>query len=667
MGEFAKSVRYGKTPGPTQKRFNRTEWDSQKSNSTLDAEDKRVLYAGLLFDDLLSYLRQEIRLSEIDLKQSAISRFAIAIATLNFYQINEQTQIAKPKPGEKKSIAVSSQLSKTVEARGGQVFSPDELLTGAGDAMKHMFRELASWTDQAERRTEYEATAADIDNIDRELNQAILYQCAAEYWSDCVGNGYGLAKHEEGIAITPYDPDLEIARIVSIYRRLSISTQDAMAAVESWLHRWPRKAKEKLCEIPLVCRTHGADRIERIELGFNRKALDSTAFGVAATQWLQRSYYQPFMDEPLPKLQNLTLNQIILGWRLLQSLAVSIFDSLGPLENNAPHNLLKYAPRIPRTVLRGTFSKALSIDQESAQLLIDIFVFMGTPSQELWFQPLISMEDDYCLVLTCIHSVHLQRIVEGWMRQGGLDLERKGPEFEAFCRSDLNSAVRQSPIKNSVVVINKDVEFKPRAGRKEEIDIVILIADTVLLIEAKCILWPDDSLQFSNYRDTVEKAVAQISRKRDAVQSDYDSFSERLRQLGYSAPENPKIACCVLTNSAVYSGFPIDNVPIVDLPILGAFFKNEHVKAESRHQGKSVFRHAIQFYKDANEAGAVLHDYLSSPPQLSDTKQFVHKREVCFPVESPAFGKLIQQTFRVEIDSDEMLRRYGPIDEALVN
>jgi len=82
-----------------------------------------VLYAGLLFDDLLSYLRQEIRLSEIDLKQSAIARFAIAIATLNLYQIDEQTQIAKPKPSEKKSIAVSSQLSKTVEARGGQLLS----------------------------------------------------------------------------------------------------------------------------------------------------------------------------------------------------------------------------------------------------------------------------------------------------------------------------------------------------------------------------------------------------------------------------------------------------------------------------------------------------------------------------------------------------------------
>ena len=55
MGEFAKSVRYGKTPGPTQKRFNRTEWDSQISNSTLDAEDKRVLYAGLPYSHMHTF------------------------------------------------------------------------------------------------------------------------------------------------------------------------------------------------------------------------------------------------------------------------------------------------------------------------------------------------------------------------------------------------------------------------------------------------------------------------------------------------------------------------------------------------------------------------------------------------------------------------------------
>lgn len=663
MGAFAKNVRYGKTPGPTQKKFCRAEWESQRGCPTLDADDKRLLFAGLLFDDLLSYLRQEIHLSKLDLKASAIARFAIAIATHNLHQISKQTQIPKPERGEIKSFAISSHLSKTVEARGGQVFSPDELLTGAGDAMKHMFRELATWEEQDKKRTEYEAKDADIDHIDRELNQAILYQCAAEYWNDCVGNGYGLAKHEEGIALAPYDIDLEIARIVSTYRRLNVSTQDTMLAVELWFHRWSRKEREKLCEIPLVCRIRGVDRIECIELGLTGKVPDSAAFGVAAKLWLQQSYYQPFLNEPLPKLQSLTLNQIILGWHLLQSLAVSIFDSLSSLENNVPRNLLKYAPRIPKAVLRATFSKAFSIASDAAQKLIDVFVFAGAPSQDLWCQPLIPMEDDYCLVVTCIHAVHLQRIVEGWMRQGGLDLDRKGPEFEDFCRSDLNLARHKSPIKNSIAIINKEVEFRPEAGRKEEIDIVMLIADTVLLIEAKCILWPDDSLQFSNYRDTVEKAAAQVSRKKEAVLSDYGGFSERLRQLGYTAPDAPRIACCVLTNSAVYAGFPIDNVPIVDLSILGAFLKNVHVKAESRHQGKTVFRNAIQFYKNADDAGLVLHDYLSSPPQLADTKQFVHKREICFPVESAVFGKLIQQTFRVEIDSDEMLRRYGPADE----
>ena len=435
-----------------------------------------------------------------------------------------------------------------------------------------------------------------------------------------------------------------------------------MFIVEWWLHKWPRTVKEKLCEIPLVCKIFGTDRIERIELGINHKVLGSAVGGVAAKLWLQQSYYQRFLDEPLPKLEEFTLNQVITGWRLLQSLATELFDSLKPIQDDDIRGLLQYAPRLPKAVLRATFARALSLAHDRAQLLISVFVFEGKPGQELWFQPLVGIEEDYCLVVSCIHSVQLQRIVEGWMRQGGLDLERRGPEFEKFCREDLTLCREKSPIKSSIAILDRAVEFKPTSGRKEEIDIVIVVADTILLVEAKCILWPDDALQFSNYRDTVEKAVAQISRKRDAVSSDYGTFVERLKQMGCKAPDNGNLVCCVLTNSAVYSGFPINNVSIVDLSILGSFLKNEHVKAESRHAGKSVHRHAIRFYQDATEAGQVLEEYLSHPPQLSDTKQFVEERDICFPIESPIFGKIIHRTFRVEIDSEEMLRRYGPPD-----
>jgi hypothetical protein len=158
--------------------------------------------------------------------------------------------------------------------------------------------------------------------------------------------------------------------------------------------------------------------------------------------------------------------------------------------------------------------------------------------------------------------------VEGWMRQGGLELERRGPEFECFCRDILRIPVALSPIKEAITIVDQSVKFSPPGEQGEEIDLVIMVANTVLLIEAKYILWPDDSLQFTRYRETIKEAVKQIKRKHNAVTCHYADFANRLVQLGYTPPTSPKIVCCVLTNSAVFAGFPIEGVPIVDLIIL---------------------------------------------------------------------------------------------------
>lgn len=659
MGQFAKSVRRNKIAGPNQRGFRRSDWESLLSDASLDEDDKRLLHAGLFFDHLLCFLRAQKKLSELSIKPQAIIRFVIAIATLNLFRISEETRIRAPDGDEPPTLIVSEAMERTIELPTGQHFSPDELISGTGDGMKHMLRELLTAKAEPARLTEYEADSLLVDAVNLEFNKAIIYQCAVEYWNDCVGNGYGLTKHARGIALVPFNRPLEIARTVSTYRRLNIALQDTMLVTEMWLHSWPRKLKERMCGIPLVCRVSGYDRIEHIELGLSSRTLSAASSAVAAKLWLQHSYYRSLLDEPLPNSFGFTLNQIILGWQLLQSLSVVIFDSFKPIEPGDVKRLLHFAPRIAKRALCGTFAKALSLDSQRAELLINVFVFDPVRSQEVWFQPLVPHNDDLCLVIPCIHSVHLQRIVEGWMRQGGLDLGRRGPEFEKFCREDLAVSLKESPIRDSVQLLDKSVRFKPPTEREEEIDIVLIVADTILLVEAKCILWPDDSLQFANYRDTVEGAVEQIVRKRDAVARNYSSFSERLKQLGHNTPEKSTLVCCVLTNSAVYSGFPINGVPIVDLSILGRFFENEHVKVEERQAGKSVQKRSVVFYSDATGAGDVLGQYLADPPQLSDTRRYVKKREIEFPVESPELGKILHELYSVQIDIDEMRKQYG--------
>lgn len=652
MGEFSRNVRYNKTPGPNQKGFNRIHWQSSMTDSNLDEEDRRLIMAGLFFDGLLTFIRSQKALSGIQLKPSAIARLVVALSTFNLLSIAHKTMPKAPSP-ETSRVVTSDLVELTVTLPTGEIFSPDELITGMGDGMKHILRELQTMDRPNGKPSEYESEESHFKQIWREFNMAICYQTAVEFWLHCLGSGYVLAKHDKGLALVPFDRPAEIARTVSAYRRSTMSLHENMAFVDQWFHSFPpmpRPLKEKLCAIPLVSSVSGLDRIDHIELGLGKKVLDSAAKEIAGQVWLKTSYYKDFLDDLLPGLYGFTINQITNGWRLLQSLANVIFTDLRTINDGGLGNLLRYAPRIPKRVLCGTFARALAISPERAEMLAKVFAFDASQSKDLWAQPLVECEEDYCLVIPCILSVHLFRIVESWMRQGGIDLDRRGPEFELFCRGGLKEVLVQSPLRNSVEICDDSVSFKPQGEREEEIDIVIIFADTLLLIETKCILWPDEALQFANYREVVEKAVAQVARKADAVSRNYSAFAERLVQYGYRAPEKANVLCCVLSNSAVFSGFPINGIPIIDLSILNSFLRNEHIRFLERDKGKTLNKQATKFYAEAADATKVLGDYLLDPPQLSHMRRSIKTREIVFPIENPEYGKLIYETYTVELD-----------------
>ena len=585
MGEFARQVKNGTIHGPHTRKFKREDWEAMARREDTDFDDKRFARAGIFFDDLLTCLRSEMRLSHLPLQPSAIMRLAVGLATWNYCHISADAQgkLPTPKPGETPVLMQSSLEGLQISVPTGQLFAPDELITGLGDELKYLLDALQSLPTNQTLRTEYDASRKDIDDISHEFNIAMMYSRAVEYWLDCVGLGYGLTYHQDGIAHVPFDPDQEIALEVSSYRRAHLHLQDQWEIFNRWTCQLPDAAKRKLCEIPLVSQVGLAfDRIESIELSQNSRVLESAMLAVADKAILQSGYYQNLLNEPLPKLHNFTLNEMINGWRLLQSLASVVFDEMSArIVHNAQElprfasveELPRFAPKIASKVLCATVSKALRLEKHRAQQLVEVLVYRGTSSQEVWTQPLVRCEDDYWLVLPCIHAVHLERIVEGWMRQGGLELERRGPEFERFCRKVLQIFVAYSPIKEAITIVKQSVQFSPPGEQGEEIDLVIVMADTVLLVEAKCILWPAESLQFARYRETIEGAVKQIKRKHDAVVRHYTAFSNRLMEMGYALPASPKIACCVLTNSAVFAGFPVEGVPIVDLRILGTFFK----------------------------------------------------------------------------------------------
>lgn len=661
MGDFARKVRFNQIAGPSQRKFETGVWVTMAKDDTGDDVDTSLALAGLFFHDLLSYLRAQIKLGACDLQSSTIVRATVALANANMIVLLAEIEAAR-KPATK-DIFVNRILQSKVAVRSN-LFSADELLTGVGDGLKFVLRDMHKRPTLADHRGDPHLQDEDLGFLNAELNHAVLYQCAVELWQDCAAHRYRLQEHVEGVVLVSGDLTWEDARAVSLYRRTNLALQDTQSFGELWRYRFKRAERRKFSGMKFAVRAYGADSITRIDIGDLDAPDDVTWVATGAKLLLMHGYYKNLMNEPLPKASGRTLSEVIDAWRFLQSLALYLHaEGSRRVEFSSPSLLLTAAPKIRTTVLSAALGRAIGVDGHVATELLNFLTFTGGDEQEVWSQPLASInQDEVCLVLPCIHSIHLLRVVERWMRQGGIELDRRGPQFESFCIEGLKQHIADSKLASRAVVLDRALTFRGR-DRSEEIDIVMVVDETVLLIEAKCILWPDECLQYANYRDTVDSAVVQVKRKFDAVRADYESFAKQVAAMGYTAPTNPTVLCCVLTNSAICAGFPIDGVPVVDLAILSAYFGNSHIKFEARRQGESSFRKEVRFYESLDDAGGNLEGYLMGPPQLEEAKGSVTYREVAFPIESDEFGKLLHRVAQVEIDEREVLKRYGLIGD----
>ena len=144
MGEFARQVKNGTIPGPHTRKFKREDWEAIARKEDIDFDDKRLAWAGLFFDDLLTFLRSEMRLSNLPLQPSAIMRLAVGLATWNYCCISAQAQgkSPTPKPGETPVLMQSSLQGLQISAATGQLFAPDELITGMGNELKYILDAL---------------------------------------------------------------------------------------------------------------------------------------------------------------------------------------------------------------------------------------------------------------------------------------------------------------------------------------------------------------------------------------------------------------------------------------------------------------------------------------------------------------------------------------------
>jgi hypothetical protein len=344
-------------------------------------------------------------------------------------------------------------------------------------------------------------------------------------------------------------------------------------------------------------------------------------------------YLHELLEEPLPKMAPITPNILLSAWEVFHELGRSL--STGLPQNTGidnPEELFRFAPLIPRTKLTGLLTETLGLEYVEANLIVRFLTFSKNQSDEIWARPFVEIDDRMVApILVCLCDPNPLRMLERWMKHGGVNLQSRGQRFEIQTRRQIANAIQSSKKLTNAGVLPHAFNFSEGAPSVGDIDLVIWFGATVLLGEVKCNLFPAAPKELNSYFADLEQAAAQIMRKKSAFEQNTAEFwREHAKQ---TEPRETQVIPFVLTNLPIGVGHSFKSVPAVDLPILERFLEQGEVAILGAFSGTGSATpvHSVIIYNAQEEAEHVIRDYLKNPPQLHLFKNGLSPRVTRIP------------------------------------
>lgn len=654
---FVEHIRRGGISAPIHKGFSREAWTHAHRTYRKDEPCDALYWTGLSIHNALAVLRRRY---ESIVGQADVDAYVRALVGLG----NLEQRILRRRTSERlQSREHGATLNDVVELKldldSGSAHNVEEIasvivesLTKAiGERLREPRFDLHS-----DPMSTFEACRLD-------LNLCGTYRLLESLWQDCLWNGYALTEADDfpGVIASPVSTESRLDalwRVISEYRRETLRASRAAFASRQFARLDTGQIAQRLPHrLVVAVERHAEGHAFDFAGATEKRAAQAAEQALFALGEIADDYLGPLLDQPVAKLGNCSLRQLVAAWLVIGSISTAESESDAWPRIASNESLINFSQTYSVEEVTEAVAYALSIAVDTARRLVDFMIFDGNTRQTLWTHPLIRLPSGrLCLLAPSIEHAHSAYVLERWLRYLDFNVSKKGNPFEQQVRKRLATARRSDVLSQRFQVLRSAFMFHAGDREKEDIDLVAVIGKRVILGEIKCSITPTEPIDYFNNRSVITGAVAQIRRKSAFVERNRASFSKALAKRGVSIPDDFRLTRVVVVNNPIYVGRVVDDVPVVDLLVLERYVEGFFVEtARVDKDGTLSADHTLGFYETVDEAEDHLERYLTGLPQLRLMLDTISERVTEIPVQALVrFPRIAYRTFEVKIDRTKM-------------
>ncbi|AZV04199.1 hypothetical protein ELK40_03310 [Enterobacter sp. N18-03635] len=345
-----------------------------------------------------------------------------------------------------------------------------------------------------------------------------------------------------------------------------------------------------------------------------------------------------------------TLQSVLDVWVHLSVLAVQIDEKLHTnVSINDWSTLLHLAPQFERSIIIELLIQCCEYSKAEIIAALDLLTWKGkSPQEDLWVQPLVSIEDNYIFPISAFLTASLTRNIDCWMAKIDPKDTRRGSLFEKDLLRVLEECRNGNQVMKEHLHYTNAIEPSYH-GHSEEIDLSFSFGNLLIVVEARSRKTSITPLDYDNElfdSNGLMHKTNQAIRKATFVREHLEHFC-RDYYPHLSGTEKIEVIPLVIINGQFHAGFPLNDVPIIDPALLFHYLRDREVRFMAtvpydKHQ------YGIPLWQTLEEAQTRFKDYLSFPTLIKIYDSMCRESVKCSNNLGETFDEVVSLTYEID-------------------